>query len=977
MQVTLDDRKHELSATAEYSYTNNSPDTLHTLFLHLYPNAYDNDRTAFTEQMIENGKTAFYYSKEAQKGRFRSLDFGNPGTLRYLDDDSLKNKDQGELTLQTPLLPGETRTFSAQFRVKIPSVFSRFGHTGQAYFITQWFPKFAVYDREGWHVMPYLDQGEFYDEIGSYDVEITLPQNYVVMATGNCQTESENRFLDSLSRVPLSAYLRPKNAKDTFPPSSAGMKTVRFTEDNIHDFAWFADKRFIVRKDSMQVAGNGFLTTTWTAFLPADSEYWEDGNAYLKAALKTYSANLGPYPYRTVKAVEGDMKAGGGMEYPTITVIDRTASPALKTVVIHEVGHNWFQGILASNERRDAWMDEGLNSFYEWKAVSEYNKTRRDSIAKAKGKPVSKNSLREESAETIFYYQLAKTGDDQPLNLSSEQFRNANYGGDVYYKTAAWMRWLEAYMGEDNLRKAMQDYYAAWKFRHPQPEDFFAALRRHSPKSLDWFINNAFSTTRPVNFSLRKDGNSGDSVQLSVKNNLPFAAPALVQGYMGDSVAAQAWTAPFEGHTTVSLPRNNYSRILLSDAIPDATRANNSTRRGLKLGIPAGLQNDYKTKIWITPALGYNVYDGLQAGLLFHNTFAIPEARFRYALAPTWGFRSGSPTGAGSVGYFFFPQKGAFQSIGLQADFRSYHYNETALNRPDLLQARYTKIAPELSFTFRNRDPRSPVVRSTSLRAYGIREEGFVYNRPAGDTLFYPSIAFKDYGYLRLRYEHRNERAVNPFSYAVEAHGNGDFVKLMAEGNLRIDYGKNGGLYLRGFAGKIFLPANTSLPNRYALQATSTGVNDYLYDGSYFGRSEREGFSSHQIGIREGGLKIPTPFVAFGLSSSDNWLASVNISTTVPFLPVRLFFDAATFSDIGKMLPSGSSLLYDGGVSLHFPYDVLNVYLPFVMSEDYRNYLQMNTPSKKSSLNQTFVFQLNLHNVNWLRFTGKALKKLI
>lgn len=971
LQVTLNDTAHELTATAQYRYTNNSPDTLRTIYWHLYPNAYQSDQTAFNKQQIENGKTDFYYSKPSQKGGFQSLSFGDAGELRYYKDDSVKNIDQGELHLATPILPGETRTISGNFRVKIPAVFSRFGHTKQAYFITQWFPKPAVYEREGWHVMPYLDQGEFFAEIGSYDVEITLPQNYVVMATGNLQTESEAQWMDSLSRVPFSAY---KGVKDTFPKSAPVTKTIRFTEDNIHDFAIFADKRFVVRKDSLQVAGNDFYTTTWTGFLPSDSNYWKRGNDYLKAALKTYSENLGPYPYRTIKAVEGDMKAGGGMEYPTVTVIDRAASPALKTVVIHEAGHNWFQGILASNERRYPWLDEGLNSFYEWKTVEADDETRRDTAAKKKG--ISKNAFREPDAETIFYYELAKTGEDQPLNLSSEEYREANYGGDVYYKTAAWMRWVEGYMGAAALRTAMQDYYATWKFRHPQPEDFFAMLKKHSPKDLSWFLDNAFTTTEPVDFALRKEGTKGDSVEISIKNKTSFAAPAGVLGIQGDSVAAEAWTAPFKGKTTVSLPVGNYDRIVLSNAIPDATPSNNSTTRGLALGLAGGFRTGYKNKIWATPALGYNVYDGMQAGVLIHNIFALPEANFRFAVAPTYAFRSKALTGAGSVGYFWFPRSGVFQSVGLQADFKSYHYDESGVNIPGLLMARYKKVVPELSVIFRNANPRSAVTRTLSARAYGIWEEGFNYRLNPADSLYRPSIREKKFAYGRLRYEHRNDRTLHPFRYALEAHGGEDFLKLMAEGALRIDYHKKGQwLGIRAFAGKVTAFSGNPLPRRYALNASYTGANDYLYDGTYIGRSERDGFSSHQFAVREGGLKMPTPYYANPLGVSDNWLASLNLTTTIPVLPLRLFFDVATFSDADKLNPSGSKVLYDGGVSLHLPYDILSVYWPFLMSSDYKDYLQ--SVHGKSGIGQTILFQVNLHNVNWLRFTGKAVKKVI
>ncbi|RYD51422.1 MAG: M1 family peptidase [Sphingobacteriales bacterium] len=970
LQVSLNDVTHVLTATTDYTYTNNSPDTLHSVFFNLHPNAYQSDQAAFNYQQVENGKTAFYYSKDNDKGGFRTLSFGEAGLLRYRDNDSVHNIDQGELLLQTPILPGETRLLHADFTVKIPAVFSRFGHTGQAYFITQWFPKPAVYDREGWHPMPYLDQGEFFDEIGSYDVTITVPENYVVMATGNLQTERESQWLDSLSRIPLNNV---RNPRDTFPRSASMTKTLRFTEANIHDFAWFADKRFIVRKDSLQVAGNDFYTTTWTAFLPSDTGYWKRGNQYLKAALKTYSANLGPYPYRTIKGVEGDMKAGGGMEYPTITVIDKDASSSLKTVLIHEAGHNWFQGILASNERRYPWLDEGMNSFYEWKAVQEYDQMRRDSAIQ-KNIRVSKNDLRKSSAETMLYYELARTGDDQALNLSSEDYRNANYGGDVYYKTAAWMRWLEAYMGEEPFRKATQAYYAEWKFKHPQPEDLFAQLRTHSPKNIDWFLNHVFSTTEPVDFSLRTAGRTNDSIRVQIKNRLSFAAPAVVLGLKNDSVIAQAQTAPFSDQTTVSLPRLDYDQILLSPAVPDVKNSNNSTARGIKLGFAGGFRNAYKAQTWLSPAIGYNTYDGVQLGLLLQNIFAVPQSPFRYALAPTYAFRSKSLTGAASAGYFWFPKRGLFQSVGLQADFKSYHYTESGFNVPELIQARYTKLTPELSFIFRNGNPRSPVTNSLSLRAYGIREEGFNYIQSPADSLYRPTIASTDLYYGRVRYEHRNERAVNPFSYGAEVHGNGDFVKLILEGNLRINYHKQGQwLDLRGFAGKLIVPSGTLLPRRYALQASSTGINDYLYDGTYLGRSEQDGISGRQFAMREGGLKIPTPLYANPLGVSDDWLVAANLSTTLPVLPIRLFFDVATFKDAGQLNPSGSKFLYDGGVSLHLPYDILSVYWPFIMSNDYKDYLQ--SVHGKSGLSQTLVFQLKLQNINWLRFTSKAIKE--
>ena len=304
IEVRLDDRRHELHGSEQFTYINNSPDTLQYLYMHLWPNGYKNDRTAFSEQQLLNDKTDFYYAKEASRGFIDSLSFVVDGRqAAYFSASNMP--DIARLDLPVALPPGGSMVVTTPFRVKIPKVFSRLGHTGQAYFISQWFPKPAVYDRQGWHPMPYLDQGEFYAEIGSYDLSITLPQNYVVMATGNCQTEKENAWLEEKA-----AQLLPTDSAVAmkFPASSDTGKTIRFTEDLVHDFAFFADKRFVVRKDTVTVPETGKIVTAWTAALPIHAKQWQKGTEYLRQTILSYSQDVGPYPYATVKGVEGDMK---------------------------------------------------------------------------------------------------------------------------------------------------------------------------------------------------------------------------------------------------------------------------------------------------------------------------------------------------------------------------------------------------------------------------------------------------------------------------------------------------------------------------------------------------------------------------------------------------------------------------------------------------------------------------------------------
>ena len=190
ISVTLNDQEHSLDAFESLVYTNHSPDTLRFIWFHLWPNTFKNDKTAFSEQMVENGDTHFYFGGKEKRGYINRLDF-RVDEVAAKTEDHYQDIDIIRLILPRPLPPGESITITTPFHVQLPEISSRSGHMGQSYQVTQWYPKPAVYDRTGWHPMPYLDQGEFYSEFGSFDVQITLPKNYVVAATGELQNEEE------------------------------------------------------------------------------------------------------------------------------------------------------------------------------------------------------------------------------------------------------------------------------------------------------------------------------------------------------------------------------------------------------------------------------------------------------------------------------------------------------------------------------------------------------------------------------------------------------------------------------------------------------------------------------------------------------------------------------------------------------------------------------------------------------------------
>jgi hypothetical protein len=464
IDVTLNDKEKTLDAFEKIIYTNNSPDTLYFIWFHLWPNAYKNDKTAFSDQSLELGNSAFYFSDPNQKGYINRLDFKVNGITAKTEDHP-QHIDIIKLVLPKPLPPNQQIVITTPFHEKLPFNFSRGGYDEESFQITQWYPKPAVYDKNGWHAMPYLDQGEFYSEFGSFDVRITVPKNYVVAATGELQNADEKKWIAERNNFKWQPEKLKQKTKGgsiktitkQFPTSSHETKTLQYKQDSVHDFAWFADKRFIVNTDTFQLP-SGRVINIFSFYTPQEEVTWKNSIQYSKDALRFYSNEVGEYPYNIASVVQGPQSFGGGMEYPTITVISPMSSAKeLDEVIAHELGHNWFYGILASNERDHPWMDEGINSFYAYKYMQrKYGMTR--------------------AHELLFQTQAARKK-DQPIETTSEQFTEINYSAVAYHKTAEWMRLLESESGEDIFKRQMHSYFEQWKFKHPQPEDFKAIFQ--------------------------------------------------------------------------------------------------------------------------------------------------------------------------------------------------------------------------------------------------------------------------------------------------------------------------------------------------------------------------------------------------------------------------------------------------------------------------------------------------------------------
>lgn len=488
LKVTLDTRLKMLRGEADITYTNNSPDTLSFLYLHLWPNAYRNDKTAFAAQQLLHGSTDFYFSKPEARGYINQLDFKANGRTATLLDDSV-HLDIAKLMLPDPLLPGQKVSLQTPFQVKIPGIFSRMGHSNGFYALTQWYPKIAIYDSAGWHPMPYLDQGEFFADFGNYEVSLTLPENLTVAATGVLETQSEINRLKK-PKQPSSTvssgvnttkkYIKGKknpffnpNTKDN-PEVLFGQKTLFFKADRVIDFAWFAHADFLVKQDTLLLDGREIAVYNY--LLPQDTTTWKNSIATTKNALRHYSAWLGPYPYPQVSVVADPVSPDNGMEYPMVTNLNSNPgdTETLERLIVHELGHNWFQAILANNERDYPWLDEGLNSYIENKYFE-----KPDSTGQAE-KIDTQISWENWLLEMMVSRRL-----DQPIATNSENFSYANYAAVAYTKAAQWLTQTEQRIGTPAMQQVLRSYFRQRAFTQVYPAHFFNVLKQYAGDSAD------------------------------------------------------------------------------------------------------------------------------------------------------------------------------------------------------------------------------------------------------------------------------------------------------------------------------------------------------------------------------------------------------------------------------------------------------------------------------------------------------------
>ncbi len=490
MDIDMNVETNRFTGKQKLEYWNNSPDTLTRVFYHLYFNAFQPgsmmDERSRRQGTIQIGRGADWDGRV--RDRIQNL---KPDEIGYQKINSLKMNGRSqkyevhetilEVTLDRPILPKTKVVFDMDFEAQVPLQIRRSGRdnptTGVRYSMSQWYPKLCAYDVDGWHPTPYVGR-EFYGVWGDFNVNITIDSRYIIGGTGYLQNASQ-----------IGYGYEPAGTKVNRP--SGKKLTWKFTAPNVHDFMWAADPEY---KHMTRKVRNDLTLHLLYKSTSKSAAAWEKILDDAERALPYIEKTFGPYPYKQYSFIHG---GDGGMEYPMATLL------AGQGAWLHEWMHNWYQGVLATNESLYAWMDEGFTSYADDRVMAFLN---------------NKENEFAHTGSYRGYFNLVKSGREEPLTTHADHFNtNAAYSAAAYSKGAVFMEQLGYITGADVRDKILLEYYRQWKFKNPNVFDFVRVAEKVSGLELDWYQQYWVNSVKTIDYAFDSLWEEGGKTKIRLK----------------------------------------------------------------------------------------------------------------------------------------------------------------------------------------------------------------------------------------------------------------------------------------------------------------------------------------------------------------------------------------------------------------------------------------------------------------------------
>lgn len=914
MNVEMNSEKKTLAVTQELLFFNESNDTLTTIVLNDWNNAFSNKNTPLAKRFSDEFYRGFHLAKEEERGSTNELRIVDLSNQLVTWERTTKNPDYITIKLNQQLLPNQKITFKLSYVSKIPSdKFTKFGYNNSGTIgLKNWFLTPARYENHAFVKNSNNNLDDIANAISDFAIFLKLPKPLAATTDFNSKKLSDEN----------------------------GFTIYKFSGENRTDFNIIAEPNITFK--SYTNASSEVLTDL------KDNKLNDIQKAIAIDRIVTFSKNLiGSYPYEKIVVSQTSYERN---PFYGLNQLPSFLSP-FPDEFIYEIKflktylNEFLKSSLHLDPRKDNWIYDGIQVYAMMKYIDEYYPETKmmGSISKIKLlKSFNLTNIEFNEQYSYFYMLMARRNLDQPLGSPKTSLIKFNEQIASKYRAGLSIRFLDDYLQNNTVSNSIAKFYKESNTKQISSDDFERILKANTTKDIEWFFNTIINSRAIIDYKFSSVTKTKDSITISVKNRTGAQIPIPLYGTKKGEIVFKQWLDIDACDSTFTIARNTVDKIVLNlkNEVPEYNLRNNwkkldgffPNNRPVKFVFMKDLEDPYYNQVLYVPSIGYNLYDGLTPGLRLHNK-TILEKPFIFDINPSYSTKSNNLSGSALIAVNQNFRNSRLFNARYSFSTSYFHYAEDAT---------YLKLNPTVQLRIRQsnfRDNRKQLILFRQVMVNKEKSELVIDNSPSNYSVF------------DARYINTKTEVTNHFNFATNIQLAGNFGKLTAEIEYRKLFENNRQINLRFYAGSFLYNKTQSDFFSFALDRPT----DYLFDYSYLGRSESTGLFSQQYIIAEGGFKskIDTPF-------ANRWISSFNASYSV-------WNWIEVYGDVGliKNRDRNARFVYDSGIRLNLVTDYFELYFPVYSNNGWE--VAQNNYNEKVRFIVTFSPKtlINLFNRKW------------
>ncbi|RXM42481.1 aminopeptidase [Flavobacterium sp. YO64] len=878
MEVAVNLELKTLNIKQDITYHNTSNDTLVSIVLNDWNNAFSDKNTPLAKRFSDEFYRGFHVAKTTERGNTTILNLTDTDFMALEWERTAKNPDFIVVRLNRKLRPGEQIDLHITYIAKIPS--DKFTHYGfdqnGGMNLKNWFLSPARFENHRFTKYNNFNLDDIANAVTDYQIEIKVPANYSITTD-----------LNSIS-------------KDASNPL---FSTYSYSGNNRIDFNLIIEKQ-----NNFKSYSNGSLEVLSDL---SNKKISETQKAIVINRVTAFANEfIGKYPYEKITVSQADYNRNPfyGLNQLPSFISPFTDEFMFEITFFKTYLNNYLKNSLRLDPRKDNWIFDGIQIYAMIKYMEENHLDQKmlGNLSKMKlFNSYNITNLTFNEQYSYYYMLMARKNLDQPLGDPKNTLIKFNEQIASKYRAGLSLSYLDDYLNHSIVPESVQEFYNLNKQEQTNRYDFEKILINKSPKKIDWFFKTIIDSRDIIDYKFSSVSRTADSIAFSVKNRTGIYAPIPIFGLKKNEVVFKQWIEPLENDSVYHFDRKNADKIVINydNEVPEFNQRNNwkslktlaITNRPIKFNFAKDLEDPYYNQILYIPTLSYNLYDGFTPGMRFHNK-TILDKPFTFDITPAYSIKAGTLSGSSAFVWSENYRHSTLYNIRYSISQNYYHY------APD---ATYLRLNPMVQFRIREEN-----FRDNRKQLFMFRQ--VIVNREA--STYITDNSKPNYSIFNARYSNTKTELINHFSYMNDIQFSGDFGKLSGEVEYRRLFENNHKLNLRLYAGTFLYNTTNSDYFSFGLDRPT----DYLFDYNFFGRSETTGFFSQQYVMAEGGFKSK-----LAPAYANQWMTTLNASYAI-------WNWIEVYSDIGLLKNKHQSeyFAYDSGIRLNLVPDYFELYFP-------------------------------------------------